>query len=68
MMNHLVLPNGFELVTFFSWDHLPPSLRGAGRAMAAQSAAPISGRLPTVTHSVDHFPAEEDAERWDGLS
>jgi hypothetical protein len=68
IMSHLVLPNGFELVTFFSWDHLPASLRGASRAVATQASLPITGHLSTVTHPVDRFAAEEDAERWDGLS
>lgn len=68
MMNHLVLPNGLELVTFFSGDHVPAILRGATRAVAAQVALPICGHLSTAAHSIDRCAAEEDAERWDGLS
>ena len=69
-MSQFVVPNGFELITFLSWDQMPASLRhGTRRAALTEPASFVAAYLsPAVITPIENAVSEEDAERWDGLS
>ena len=68
-MSQFVVPNGFELITFLSWDQMPASLRhGTRRAALTAPTSFVAAYLSPAVVTIENAISEEDAERWDGLS
>jgi hypothetical protein len=66
-MIQIAIPDGFDLI-YFSWDRLAPMASRAA-ALSQVGLAPASGAHPTAApRAVERMTAEEDVERWDGLS